>query len=357
MELLEELVSMAEEIGSSDIHVTSGRYATYRVKGKLIKHTSGRLYTQQDLTTIYQSLSLDMNDVERDGAKDTGVSLCNSRLRIHFYKSTDGLALAVRLIDQTIPAFKDLKLPEVMRGFIKKRTGLIIVTGATGSGKSTTLASLIQEVNTTMNKKIITVEDPVEYIYEDAESLIIQRELGKDVNTFDDAIIQAMREDPDILLVGELRDLDTIQSALRMAETGHLVFGTLHTRGAAESFSRIIDVFPGDSRDEIRTQLANLTEGVISQQLVLSSITNTRVPLVEVLVMNTGARGIIASSGGNLSTLKDNIQQNHQKLKSQSFVQSAAALINKKLLTTEDVQHLFTEDEFKKLRTSITVRS
>lgn len=353
---LEELVKTAERIGASDIHITSGRYATFRVKGSLVVYKSGKLYKNQDVLSIFQSLGLNMNDLERDKAKDSGISVSESRLRLHFYETLEGLALSVRLIPKNIPAFEDLFLPEVLKTFIEKRTGLVIVTGATGSGKSTTLASLIEEVNKTMNKKIITVEDPIEYLYEDKNSLIIQRELGDHVPSFDKAITQAMREDPDILLVGELRDLETIQSALRMAETGHLVFGTLHTRGAAESFSRIIDVFPGNEQDQIRTQIAQVTQGVISQQLITSS-EGRRLPLVEVLVMNSGARGIISSSGTGLAGLKDNIQQNHQKLKSQSFVQSAADLIKRRFLTLEDVRAVFDEEDIKKIKTILAGRN
>lgn len=348
--LLEDIVQTAERIGASDIHITSGRYATFRVKGKLVVYKTGRMYKNDDLVEIYQKLGLNMNDLERDKAKDSGLSVSESRLRLHFYETLEGLALSVRLIPKDIPEFSTLFLPEILKSFIEKRTGLIIVTGATGSGKSTTLASLIEYVNVNKNKKIITVEDPIEYLYEDKDSLIIQRELGEHVPTFDKAIIQAMREDPDILMVGELRDLETIQSALRMAETGHLVFGTLHTRGAAESFSRMIDVFPGNQQDQIRTQLAQVTQGVISQQLITTD-DGKRLPLCEVLVMNSGARGIISTSNSSLSSLKDNIQQNHQKLKSQSFVQSAADLIKKRLMSLEDVRGIFDEEDIKKIKT------
>lgn len=351
--MLEELVKVAERLGASDIHITSERYATFRVKGKLVVYKSGKFFKNQDLMEIYQNLGLNMNDLDLNKAKDSGVSISDSRLRLHFYETLEGLALSVRLIPMVIPDFSSLFLPDVIKTFIEKRTGLVIVTGATGSGKSTTLASLIEDININKNKKIITVEDPIEYLYSDKQSLVIQRELGEHVPTFDKAITQAMREDPDILLVGELRDLETIQSALRMAETGHLVFGTLHTRGAAESFSRMIDVFPGNQQDQIRTQLAQVTQGVISQQLVTSA-EGRRVPLCEVLVMNSGARGIISSSGSSLASLKDNIQQNHQKLRSQSFTQSAADLIKKKLLSLDDVKPLFDEEDMKKIKTIIS---
>lgn len=353
--MLLDLVQIAERVGASDIHVTPNRYATFRVKGKLTPNKNGKLFSESDLNEIFLGLNLNRQKLEDNDHYDVGASISNSRLRIHFYNTLDGLALSIRLIPVDIPAFEDLFLPEVIKTFAHKRTGLVIVTGATGSGKSTTLASLIEYVNKTMNKKIVTVEDPIEYLYKDDNSLIIQREIGHHVKTFDGAIVQAMREDPDILLVGELRDLDTIQSALRMAETGHLVFGTLHTRGAAESFSRMIDVFPGNQQDQIRVQLSNVTQGVISQQL-LTTERGLRVPLCEVLVMNSGARGVINNPNGNLSSLKDNIQQNHQKYGSQTFLQSAVDLIGKKLLSIDDIKDVFEDEELKKLRTSLIGR-
>lgn len=352
---LDEIVEKAETIGASDIHISATRYATYRVKGRLIEDTSGRKYSEVDLRTIYQSLSLNLTEYEQTGAADAGLTVRNSRLRLHFYRSLGNMSLSVRLLSSDIPAFEDLYLPEVLLSFLKKRTGLIIVTGATGSGKSTTLASMIEEVNHNMNKKIVTVEDPIEYIYSDKQSLIMQREIGGDVQTFEDAIRHAMREDPNILLVGELRDLETIKSALSMAETGHLVFGTLHTRGAAESFNRLIDVFPGEQRDEIRTQLAGLTQGVISQQLIYSSTLDKIVPLVEVLVMTPAARGLVGAGGSNLSNLKDVIQQGNHKYQSQTFIQSAIDLIGKKVLTVEDVATVFADEELKKIRAGLSL--
>jgi twitching motility protein PilT len=353
--MLLDLVSIAEKLGASDIHVTTNRYATYRVKGKLIPNNNGKLYSENDIKEIFIGLKLNMQRLEDTDHYDVGASVGDSRLRIHFYNTLDGLAISIRLIPQKIPNFDDLFLPEVIKSFAHKRTGLVIVTGATGSGKSTTLASLIEYINKNMNKKIVTVEDPIEYIYKDNQSLIVQREIGTHVTKFDDAIVQAMREDPDILLVGELRDLDTIQSALRMAETGHLVFGTLHTRGAAESFSRMIDVFPGNQQDQIRVQLSTVTQGVISQQLITTE-KGLRIPLCEVLVMNSGARGVINSPNGNLSALKDNIQQNNQKLGSQTFVQSASSLISQKLVSLDDLKDIFDDEEMKKLRTTLTGR-
>lgn len=353
---LETLVRDAIRYGASDIHLTAGRYPTLRIKGYLKTFTGGRLVTKTDLLESMQRLGLSLQKFEEQKYLDSGWGVDERRLRLHYYMTSDGPALSIRLLPRDIPKFEDLHLPEVVKKFVKYRNGLVIVTGATGSGKSTTLASLIEYVNETMNKKIVTVEDPIEYVYEDKKSLIVQRELGSHVNKFDDAVKQAMREDPDILLVGELRDLETMRSALTMAETGHLVFGTLHTRGAVESINRIIDVFPAEQQEQIRVQLANVVKGIISQQLITCKRTMERVPLCEVLVMNDAAKGIIAGKG-HLSSLRDNIQQNHQRLRSQTFVQSAADLLKRRLIDMDDIVDIFDEEEMKKLKTMLVGRS
>lgn len=346
--IFEDLVKKAVEFGASDIHLTSGKYVTFRVKGSLNQFTGGSLIASDQIWDMFDYLKLNRVDFERNKYKDFGVTVAGVRLRVHFYDTLSGIALSIRLISAEIPLFDDLNLPDSVLDFTKERTGLVIVTGATGSGKSTTLASLINHMNKTQSKKIITVEDPIEYIFKDEQSMIIQRELGSHVNSFDEAIIQAMREDPDVLMVGELRDLHTIQSALRMAETGHLVFGTLHTRGAAESFSRIIDVFPGNQQDQIRNQLANVTKGVISQQLITSD-EGERLPLIEVLKMNTSIAGALKNSNGNISTIRDSIKSGYVNSRMQTFYQSAGDLIKAKKLTIADAGKVLSPDDIKAL--------
>lgn len=353
--MLEEVVGIAERAKASDIHLTPGKFAKYRVRGVLRENEKGRLFTEDNIWEIFNGLDLDVSKFQEEYGLDVGATISNSRIRVHFYKTLSGVSATLRLIPKEIPEFGDLNLPEVIQRFTKEKNGLVIVTGPTGSGKSTTLASLINTINKEEYKKIITVEDPIEYIYEDVKSSVEQRELGQHVGSFDGAIKQALREDPDVLLVGELRDLETIQSALRMAETGHLVFGTLHTRGAAESFDRIIDVFDGSQQGQIRTQLANVTKGVVSQQLVNSVNEGKAVPLVEVLVMNTAARGIVKGSG-HMAQLKDTIQQSYRTLNSQTFVQSAGDLIIDGTLELSDVEHIFSEEDMKKLRAIIIGR-
>ena len=347
--MLVNLVDYAEQVGASDIHLTSNRLATFRIKGALRSLTERGPVTSEHIWEIYRSLGLSEDEFIETNHRDVGATVGDSRLRIHFYNMVEGIAMSIRLIPRNIPDFNGLHLPSIVRDFVEERTGLVIVTGATGSGKSTTLASLVNYMNETQNKKIITVEDPIEYMFEDRNCMIVQREIGQHVNSFDSAIVQAMREDPDVLMVGELRDLDTIQSALRMAETGHLVFGTLHTRGAAESFSRIIDVFPGNQQGQIRSQLANVTKGVISQQLITTK-DGKRLPLVEVMKMTSAAKGAVISPTGNMSPIKDAIAQGHSKIGTQTFYQSAGSLIREGLISIDDVRHVFDDDEYSKIQ-------
>lgn len=346
--IIEDLVRKAVDLGASDIHLTSDKFVTFRVKGHLNHFTGGMLMTSEQIWGIFRYFGLDESEFNKHKYKDYGVTVEGVRLRVHFYDTLSGIALSIRLISGEIPLFDDLNLPESVLDFITERTGLVIVTGATGSGKSTTLASLINHMNKTQSKKIITVEDPIEYIFKDDQCMVIQRELGSHVNSFDEAITQAMREDPDVLMVGELRDLHTIQSALRMAETGHLVFGTLHTRGAAESFSRIIDVFPGNQQDQIRNQLANVTKGVISQQLITSDA-GDRLPLIEVLKMNTSIAGALKNSNGNISTIRDSIKGGYLNNRMQTFYQSAGDFIKAKKLTISDAGKVLNADDMKAL--------
>lgn len=344
LEMFELLVSLALEKGASDIHLKENHPVAFRLRGSIVRDDTVGVITRDNLEGIMRDFELSVESLYAQFYLDAGVEVAGTRLRLHFSMTSYGITLSARLIPVNIPDFETLKLPEPILKLIDHRAGLVIVTGATGSGKSTTMASLVNRINKTKSKHIITVEDPIEYVYREDLSLIEQREVGMHVESFDAALVQAMREDPDILLLGELRDLDTIQSALRMAETGHLVFGTLHTRGAAESFSRILDVFPGDQQNQIRTQLAEATIGVLSQQLVPTS-EGKIVPLCELLFMTSGARGVVRNPEGKLSALTDIIAQSHKSLGSQSFSQGAAWLVNEGYAQVTDFDGVLTEEE------------
>lgn len=207
-------------------------------------------------------------------------------------------AFSIRILTKKIQNFEELKLPEILKNMIEYENGLVLVTGPTGSGKSTTLAAMIEEINQREALSIVTIEDPVEYIFENKKSLIRQREIGRDTLSFANALKSVLRQDPDIIMVGELRDIESIEAALTAAETGHLVFGTLHTNGAVETINRLIDVFSKEKQEQIKTQLSSTLRGVVSQQLLLDK-ENKVVPAFEILFVNTAVSNHIASGKTN----------------------------------------------------------
>ena len=202
------------------------------------------------------------------------------------------IAGALRILSNTIPSFEDLNLPEILRDFIGMKQGFVLITGPTSHGKSTTVASVLNEINKTRNAHIVTIEDPVEYLLKPEKSIISQRELGGDTNDFPSALRSCLRQDPNVVFIGEMRDLDSIQSALTIAETGHLVFSVLHTNSAAQTIDRIVDVFPGNVKEQIRIQLASVLTAIISQRL-LPSTDGGRVPAFEIMISNSAVKNII----------------------------------------------------------------
>lgn len=305
-----------------------------RIDGELFILEDFKPLTREDLEKFAKDL-LKENYTEYQKLKsyDFSLSVNGQRFRAHVFRESGSDAFALRLIPSRIPDLAELNLPQVVRRFTLLERGLVLVTGTTGSGKSTTLASMINEINKTQRKHIITVEDPIEFIYEKGLSIISQREAGEDVLSFADAVRAAMREDPDILLVGEMRDLETIQNTITMAETGHLVFATLHTKNAAESINRIIDVFPPNQQQQIRLELSAVLEGVISQ-ILLPKNGGGRVPACEVLIATDSIRSLIRDQGVP-NAIYDQIQLNHKKLGSQTLEQSLADLYTRKLITYE----------------------
>jgi twitching motility protein PilT len=231
--------------------------------------------------------------LETYGAVDAGVQFPELRFRINAFKHVGGIAISLRRIPVIPPGFHELNLPAVVKKFANLSRGLVILCGPTGCGKSTTLAALIDIINTGRRSHIITIEDPIEFVHKSKLSLVAQREIGRHTGTFSDALRDALREDPNVLLVGEMRDLETIELALRAAETGHLVFSTLHTSGAAQSISRMIDVFDPGTRDIIRTQVSMVLVGVVSQMLIPTKDGKSRIPACEVLVVNDAIRNLI----------------------------------------------------------------
>ncbi len=288
-------ISGENDFNASDVHVTVGSCPIARTKGKFIK-LSEKILTDQDTKEMVKDISgeNDFNRIQEYGEADFSVSIdTGERFRVNAYKQKGNYAIAIRTIAAQIPAFESLGLPEVLKRFTEKHKGLVLVTGPTGSGKSTTLASLIDIINENQQKHIITLEDPIEYVHNHKMSLVNQREIGQDTESFNSALRAILRQDPDVILIGEMRDPETISIALTAAETGHLVFSTLHTVGAAKTIDRIVDMFPSEQQQQVRTQLSTVCEGVVSQQLIQTVDGRRRIAALEVMIANPAIRNLI----------------------------------------------------------------
>ena len=292
---LDEILRMSVEEKASDIHFTAGCPPYYRIDGVLTPLKGDKLQPT-DLEALLLPIldNRHRNELETNGQTDMAYAIPGvGRFRVNVYKQRGTLASAMRCLPFSIPDADSLGIPAEVQALTAKKRGLVLVTGPTGSGKSTTLASLVDIMNRKYPYHIITIEDPVEYVYENKKSLIHQREVGEDVESFAAALRSSLREDPDVILVGEMRDLETISTALTAAETGHLVLSTLHTIGADKTIDRIIDVFPPNQQQQVRIQLASVLECIISQQLIRREDGRGRVAALEVLFANTAIRNMI----------------------------------------------------------------
>ena len=287
---INQLLDAVIKFKGSDLHLTVGRPASIRVDGVLRKLGKVNL-TGEDTLSMMKSITSEQHQVELDllGGTDFGFSFGDvCRFRVSVFKQRGNIAIVLRLIPTRISTMEELKLPEIFKQFCHIPRGLVLVTGPTGSGKSTTLAAMVDHINEVRHDHIVTIEDPVEFIHQHKNCIVNHREIGPDVTTFTEALRRVLRQDPDIILVGEMRDLETISSAITAAETGHLVFGTLHTIGAAETINRIVDAFPSNQQEQIRTQLATTLVGVVSQTLLPHSSGTGRVAAFDIM-MNTSA--------------------------------------------------------------------
>jgi|DewCreStandDraft_1066081.scaffolds.fasta_scaffold00181_88 twitching motility protein PilT len=268
---IEELVRYVTEHQGSDLHLTVGVRPTMRVWGRLIPIEHYPVLTPEDTYQLAYSMmnAFQKQKFEKTWELDMAYSVAGlGRFRVNVYRQRGAVGIAMRVIPQEIPTIEDLNLPRILIDLTRRPRGLILVTGPTGQGKSTTLAAMINQINEERSCHIVTVEDPIEYLHPHKRSIVNQRELGFDTQSFPNALRSVLREDPNVVLIGEMRDLETIAAALTIAETGHLVFATLHTATAAQSIDRIIDVFPPHQQQQVRVQLASVLEAVISQQLV-----------------------------------------------------------------------------------------
>lgn len=313
MYIFEELLRAAIDSRASDLHLTVGLPPMMRINGNLAYKGDVRLSSEETEGFVkYVLTNEQLNRFDKFGEIDFSYSSKGiGRFRINAYKQRGSHAMAVRLMDFDMPTLEGLSMPDALKQLCKKQRGLVLVTGPTGSGKSTTLAAMINEINNTRQCHVITLEDPVEYLHRHNMSMINQRQIGEDTLSFANALRSALREDPDVILVGEMRDLETIQIALTAAETGHLVLSTLHTVGSAKTVDRIVDVFPSYQQQQIRVQLAAVIEGIISQQLLVREDGTGRVAGVEVMLGTSAIRNLIREGKAHMI---DNAMQTGGKL-------------------------------------------
>jgi len=330
----------------SDLHIKSGGKIKARVQGKLVDFIKDKLPKEHVFELLKDILTPErFNTFLEKKELDFSYKLDeNYRFRVNAFFQIEGPSLVFRVIPVNIPSFDDLKLPAVVRKFTEVERGMVLVTGVTGSGKSTTLAAMINEINEKKAKHIITIEDPVEFVHKDKMSLINQRSLGEDTLSFSNALRAALREDPDIILVGEMRDRETIEIALHAAETGHLVYSTLHTLDAKETVNRIIGIFPPEEQPRIRLVLASILEGVISQRLV-PTVDGKRAAAMEILVKTPRIKELIMQDRD--SEIKDALEEGKKVYGTQSFDQHLIDLVLEGRVDEETaIEYASNKDDF-----------
>ncbi len=314
---IDELLRVAVERKSSDIHLTVGLPPMVRIDGEVVALPYDICKPEDTRRLVYDTLTNEnLEKFERTHELDFGYGVKGlARFRFNVYMQKGNVAAALRAIPTKIPSFESLGLPAVIRDLSNRSSGLVLVTGPTGSGKSTTIATIIDDINENRQTHILTIEDPIEYIHNHKKSMVNQREMHADTMSFHAALRAVLREDPDIILVGELRDLETIEAALTLAETGHLVFGTLHTRNAPSTIDRVIDVFPSDQQDQIRVLLGNTIEGIVSQQLI-PKLGGGRVASIEIMMGTPAIKNLIREGKTHqmYSTIETSAKQGMQTM-------------------------------------------
>jgi twitching motility protein PilT len=335
MTTLPELLKTLVELNGSDLHIATDTPPQVRVHGHLRRLEHPTMLPAETKQLIYSVLT-DAQKKRFEETKELDFSFGIkglARFRCNVFNQRGAVGAVYRLIPEKIRSFGDLGLPQVLATLAERPRGLVLVTGPTGSGKSTTLAAMIDKINAERHDHILTIEDPIEYIHQHKSCLVNQREIHSDTDSFSNALRAALREDPDIVLIGEMRDLETVEAALKIAETGHLTFGTLHTNSAAQTINRIIDIFPASQQSQIRTQLSLVLEGIVCQALLPKADGQGRVASLEILIPTPAIRNLIRDD--KVHQIYGAMQTGQEKLGMQTANQSLASLHMKKLITLE----------------------
>lgn len=349
---IDDLLRGALKVGASDVHLKSGSCPVFRVNGRLIPIKEAPQLVSDDIKKIAFSMmnNLQKEKFEKSYEMDLAYSIPGlSRFRVNVFQQRGTLSMAIRAIPFNLMSFQSLNLPPILEKIAQEERGLVIVTGTTGSGKSTTLAAIVDYINETKARHIITIEDPLEFTHQDKKSYINQREVGIDTLSFANALRASLREDPDVILVGEMRDLETIEIAIAAAETGHLVFSTLHTLDAQETINRILAVFPSHQQNQIRYQLAQVLKAVISQRLMPKADGKGRVPAVEVLIGTARIKDLI-SDPLKTKEIRTAIEEGHLHYGMQTFDQCLYNLYKSGLITYDEAMRQATNKDDLALR-------
>lgn len=333
---IDDLLRMTVANGASDLHLKAGGVPVLRINGELAPQDGMSKITSADMKQVFEEISTDeqkssfAEDMELDFAYQVnGVG----RFRVNVYLQRGAISLVCRSVQTQIPSIDEMGLPEVCKSLVVRPSGLIVVTGPTGCGKSTTLAAMMDYLNQKEKRKIVTIEDPIEFLHQDNKCVFSQRELGTDTRSFANALKHTLRQDPDVILVGEMRDMETMAAALTAAETGHLVLSTLHTPSAPQAIDRFIDVFPPHQHQQVRTQLSTVLEGVFYQTLVPRSGGSGRIAAVEVMLATTAIRNLIRE-GKTYQMM--NVMQTGSRYGMQTFDQALVALCRDGAISREE---------------------
>src|SRR5689334_14577068 len=336
MPTLPELLKIVVDRDGSDLHISTGTPPQVRIHGHLERLAMPELNPSETKQLVYSVLTDSQKkrfEEIRELDFSFGIKSVGSRFRCNVFTQRGAVAAVYRLIPEKIRAFSELGLPPVLATLAERPRGLVLVTGPTGSGKSTTLAAMLDKINLERHDHILTIEDPIEYIHQHKNCLVNQREVHSDTSSFTMALRAALREDPDIVLIGEMRDLETVEAALKIAETGHLTFATLHTNSAAQTINRIIDIFPANQQGQIRTQLSLVLEGIVCQALMPRADGQGRVMSLEVLIPTPAIRNLIRDD--KVHQIYSTMQTGQEKFGMQTMNQSLATLYQKRLISLE----------------------